>query len=184
MNKTLLSTALVATLGALAFMPAAKAATAIDGTININGQVVASTCTVSVNGGSNTGTVTLKPAPVASLSAAANTYGDMPFTIGVTGCDASLNGKTVTPFWSGANINANGRLNNTTGTATNVNVQLMNGDDATAINLSGAEGNQGTTGVAVASGAATMTYYARYYATGAATAGSVTSSVNYTLIYQ
>jgi len=183
MNKTLLSATLVAALGVVAFVPAAHAATAIDGTITINGQVVAATCTVAVNGGAANGAVTLKPAPTSSLAAAAATYGDMPFTVGVTGCDASLNGKTVTPYWSGSNINANGRLNNT-GTATNVNLQLLNSDDSTAITLNGAEGSQGTTGVAVNSGAATMTYYARYYATGAATAGLVSSTVNYTLIYQ
>lgn len=183
MTKTLLSTAFVAVLGAVAFVPAAKAATAIDGTITINGQVVAASCTVAVNGGAANGTVVLKPAPTSALASAAATYGDMPFTIGVTGCDASLNGKTVTPYWSGTNINGNGRLTST-GTATNVDLQLMNGNDTTAITLNGAEGGQGTTGTTVASGAATMTYYARYYATGAATAGTVSSTVNYTLIYQ
>ena len=183
MKKTLLSATLVAALGALAFVPAVQAATAIDGTITINGQVVAATCTVAVNGGTANGTVTLKPAPTSALNAAAATYGDMPFTIGVTGCDASLNGKTVTPFWSGTNINGNNRLNNT-GTATKVDLQLLNSDDTATINLSGGENNQATTGVAVASGAATMTYYARYYATGAATPGTVSSTVNYTLIYQ
>lgn len=183
MNKLLLTSALVASLGALAIMPSAHAATATDGTINISGQVVATTCTVAVNGGSANGTVALKPAPTSALNAAAATYGDMPFTIGVTGCDSSLNGKTVTPYWSGTNINSAGRLNNT-GLATKVDLQLLNSDDTTAITLNGGEGNQGTTGVAVASGAATMTYYARYYATGTATAGTVSSSVNYTLIYQ
>lgn len=183
MTKTLLSTAFVAALGAVAFLPSAQAATAIDGTITINGQVVAATCTVAVNGGAANGTVTLKPAPTSALNAAAATYGDMPFTIGVTGCDSSLNGKTVTPYWSGTNINGNGRLSST-GTATKVDLQLLNNDDSTAIALNGAEGSQGTAGVAVASGAATMTYYARYYATGAATAGTVSSTVNYTLIYQ
>ena len=189
MNKTLLSAALVATLGALAVVPAAKAApatgngTAIDGTITINGQVVANTCTVAVNGGSNTGTVALKPAPTSALATTGSTYGDMPFTIAVTGCDSSLNGKSVLPYWSGAQVNSNGRLRNT-GTATNVDLQLLNQDDLTPIALNAPEGGQGTTGATVASGAATMTYYARYYATGAATAGPVTSTVNYTLIYQ
>lgn len=183
MSKTLLSTALVAALGAIAFIPAAQAATATDGTITINGQVVATSCAVAVNGGGSNGTVTLKPAPTSMLATTGSTYGDMPFTIAVTGCDASLNGKTVTPFWSGTNINSNGRLKNT-GTATNVDLQLLNSDDSTAITLNGPEGGQGTTGTAVASGAATMTYYARYYATGAATAGPVSSTVNYTLIYQ
>jgi major type 1 subunit fimbrin (pilin) len=187
MNKTLLSAALVATLGALAVVPAAKAApatgTAIDGTITINGQVVANTCTVTVNGTNNSGTVTLKPAPTSALASPGSTYGDMPFNIAVTGCDSSLNGKTVLPYWSGTNVNSNGRLNNT-GTATNVDLQLLNQNDSTPIALNAPEGGQGTTGATVASGAATMTYYARYYATGAATAGPVTSTVNYTLIYQ
>ncbi|TAL71277.1 MAG: type 1 fimbrial protein [Rhodanobacter sp.] len=184
MSKSLLSAALVAALGTFAFIPSAQAATAIDGTITINGQVVAATCTVAVNGTSGgNGTVVLKPAPTSALAAAAATYGDMPFTIAVTGCDSSLNGKTVTPYWSGTNVNGSGRLNST-GTANNVNLQLLNSDDSTAIALNGAEGNQGTSSATVASQAATMTYYARYYATGAATAGTVSSTVDYTLIYQ
>ena len=157
MNKTLLSAALVATLGALAVAPAAKAAasgTAIDGTITINGQVVANTCTVTVNGGGNTGTVALKPAPTSALATTGSTYGDMPFNIAVTGCDSSLNGKTVLPYWSGTNVNSNGRLNST-GTAKNVDLQLLNQDDSTPIILNAPEGGQATTGATVASGAAT-----------------------------
>src|SRR3546814_20420494 len=49
MNKTLLSTALVAVVAAIGFAPTAQAAS---GTITISGKVLADTCTVAVNNGS------------------------------------------------------------------------------------------------------------------------------------
>ena len=48
MNKTLLSTALVAVMAATAFAPTAQAANS--GTITFSGKVLADTCVISVNG--------------------------------------------------------------------------------------------------------------------------------------
>ncbi|MGB8419910.1 type 1 fimbrial protein [Paraburkholderia sp.] len=46
-------------------------------------------------------------------------------------------------------------------------------------------GNQlATEGAAITGGAADLKYYARYYATGAATAGTVNTQVQYTMQYQ
>ena len=81
MNKTLLSTALVAVIAATAFVPTAQAANS--GTINFSGTVLADTCTIAVNGGS---TVAL---PTVMTAAFGNTVGTVagatPFTIGLSG---------------------------------------------------------------------------------------------------
>ena len=76
-----------------------------------------------------------------------------------------------------------GRLKNATGSATNVDLQLLTAA-GTAIDLSKAYGSQytGQTGN-IASGVATLEYAVRYYATGAATAGNVASSLTYSVVY-
>ena len=78
---------------------------------------------------------------------------------------------------------ADGNLKNATGTATGVEVQLLNSDFSN-INLAGAAGSQNSAQATLSSGAATLNYYAQYYATAAAGAGSVATSVQFTMLYQ
>lgn len=186
LKHTLLATSLALAAGTLALAPAAFAA---DGTITINGQIVAQTCTVSLNGGANagTGTVTLPPVTTAPFTAAGKTAGAMPFTISVSGCDSTLNGKTMTPFFSGSNIDAaTGYLSQSGGTATNIEVALANSAAGTPFTLNKGEDNQGVTGTAVASGAASASYVAEYIQPAAATptTGTVATSVSFTLVYE
>lgn len=54
---------------------------AVDGTITINGQITDTTCTISVDGGSNDATVTLPTVSSTTLGAAGATAGATPFTI-------------------------------------------------------------------------------------------------------
>lgn len=104
----------------------------------------------------------------------------------VTGCAASnpVGAGTVKAYFEkGANVDANGRLINTaTGGASNVVLQLVDGTGNTPINAGDISQNSGNF-VAISGGNATLPYSVRYYATGAATAGAVTSSVTYSLIY-
>ena len=76
MNKTLLSTALVAILAAAGFAPTAQA---VDGTINITGQVVGQTCQVenTAYGTQATKSVTL-PLVLAPVLGAAGTLPTRP----------------------------------------------------------------------------------------------------------
>lgn len=178
MNKTLLSTALVATLGALAFVPAAQAAST--GIINITGKVIADTCTISVNS-SATSTVTLPTVTTNALSTVGSTAGKIPFTIGLTGCDSNVSGALMS--FSGSNVDTStGNLNNSlTTNNSNVQVQLLN-SSGTAINTN-SQANAPL--IAVANSAGSTTMYAQYKATNAAaTAGLVSTSVNFTLTYQ
>jgi len=180
MKKTLLTAALL-TIGGLAVAPAF----ASDGTITITGKVVANTCAFSVNGGSASNTVQLPVVFTTALNASGNTAGATPFTIKVSGCDPNLT--SVQEQFGGSNINAaDGNLKNIA-TATspqtvagNVEVQLTD-STANAINLNT---NANSPVGALSSGGVTLSYQARYYATGVATAGLVNTSVTYTTQYQ
>jgi P pilus assembly protein, pilin FimA len=188
MNKTLLSAALIAGFGFAAFAPqTARAATqnpTPDGTITITGQVVAQTCKVDGNsyGTSDNVAVTLPSVLTTQLASSGQVAQKTPFAINVTGCDPALS--NVQTFFSGTNIDTTtGNLSNT-GSASNVQVQLLNSTSA-AMTLNGASAiAQNSPVVTLSSGAATLNYYAQYYATGATGAGAVNTSVAFTLIYQ
>lgn len=178
MKKTLLSAVMIASFGVAAIAP--QSALASDGTITINGQINAATCTVAVTGTSGS-TVTLPTVATSVLGAAGNTAGQTAFSIGLTGCSSGVT-KAATFFEAGPNVNAAGRLNNS-GVATNVNVQLVNSDGTTPIVIGTAAPSTGVGSFAVTSGAATLNYFARYYATGAAGAGTVATSVTFSMVY-
>lgn len=182
MTKTLLSTALVAVLGAVAFLPAARAATVNTGTININGKVLQDTCTVTVNGGAGN-TVTLTPVMTSSLTASGTKAGATAFTLNLSGCDANAT-KAQLSFITGTNNVADGNLKNATGAsyASNVEVQLLaGGTSGSAINV-GNDTNAPL--VTLSSGSGSTNMAAQYYATGAATAGLVSTSASITFTYQ
>ncbi|GGA26430.1 fimbrial protein [Dyella nitratireducens] len=184
MKKIVLSAALAATFGAAALFSTSVAAS--DGTITITGKVVANTCSFSVNGGSASSTVQLPVVFTTALNAAGAVAGNTPFTIKVSGCDPNLT--SVQEQFGGSNINAtDGNLKNIA-TATspqtvagNVEVQLLNGTTNTVINLN--NNNASPVGT-LSSGGVTLNYQAQYYATAAATAGLVNTTVTYTTQYQ
>ena len=195
MNKTLLSATLVAALGTVAFVPVALAASngqgpiynsSPDGTLTINGQVLAQSCKVDGNavGTSDAKIVTLPDQWQSALAASGNVAGATPFSIVITNCDLALS--TVQTYFSGGTLDATTHnLQNTSGAgyATNVEVQLLDGQNANAaINLNSPNTTQTAT-TPLTSGGATLNYQARYYATGAATAGSVKTTTNFTMIY-
>lgn len=176
-TKLLLATALVAGFATFG----ANTARATDGTINITGNVTASTC--KINGANSPATiaVTLPTVPTTSLAAAAAVAGRTPFAINLSGCGSLT--KATTFFEPGPTVMADGNLKNATGSATGVEVQLLN-NDFSAINLSGAAGSQNSAQATLTSGAGTLNYYAQYYATAAAGAGTVNTSVQFTMSYQ
>lgn len=170
------------TLGLLLSAAQVNAAEASDGTIDFTGKIESQTCTVSVNGGSNTETVTLPPVATGLLQGSGQTAGDTRFTIALSGCKTK-DGKVYAYFEQTADVNTNGRLTNS-GSAKNVDLQLLT--------KNGSEINAGSTeqisvnpsySETLADGAATLTYIVRYYATAAAEAGDVASAVNYSISY-
>lgn len=179
------------TLSALLLTVLASSATyAVDGTITFNGTLVNSTCSATIGSGSTTsGTVTLPTSNIVNLAASGAVSGLTAYKIVLTGSGCSTSSGIATPYFepSVANINTSGRLINT-GTATNVDIQLLNSVQ-TVINLSADASSQTTSTVTTGtntSNTATYTYpyYAQYYATAATTAGTVIGKVDYSLIYK
>lgn len=150
--------------------------------------VSAPACTVS--SASKNISVSLPSVQASALSSSGQTAGSTPFNIALTGCPSGV--KSVTAYFnSSANVDTNtGNLINN-GTAKNVEVQLLNGPGSTTasafspILLTGAQATAQNSGqfAVNASGAATMNYYAQYIATAAAAAGSVNTSVTFTIAY-
>ncbi len=166
---------------------ASLGAHAADGTITITGTVTESTC--SINGsvaGSGAGrTIVLKPVTAGSLARSGATAGtsipaDLAFKL--TGCTSGT--KVIANFENGTTVDqSTGNLKNN-GTAKNVEIQLLNAG-MNPINITTNSNNQlATDGVAIIGGSANLQYYARYFATGKATAGTVDTSVQYTMQYQ
>ena len=118
---------------------------AVDGTITINGQITDTTCTISVDGGSNDATVTLPTVSSTTLGAAGATAGATPFTISLSNCSGTSLNTASTYFEPGAYVDSTtGRLNIDSAAAdaaTNVQVQLLNADrDAIVAGASVANG--------------------------------------------
>ncbi|MGQ8773425.1 fimbrial protein [Serratia sp. NA_112.1] len=172
----------VSTVGISSF-----AAQAADGTITFNGKVTDQTCTISTPGGKDF-TVTLPTVSASTLATQNSTAGRTPFAINLTQCSR---GQVATYFEPGATVDFNsGRLNNQarTDAATNVQIQLLGSNNQflpiLAAGANGAQQNSQWVTVANDAGSANLNYYAEYFATSAAGAGDVTSSVQYTIIYQ
>lgn len=158
---------------------AANMAMAVE-TITFQGEVLANSCIVQVNGQASP-TVTLPTVGTADLNAAVGkTAGATPFTVDLTGCDTTADDvqvRFVAHTEAGANLGLD-----TSSTATNVVVQLLEGyAGGTAIDFSG--GVAVTSTKTTASGAASFPLTAQYYSTDTVTAGTVIAIANYEVIY-
>jgi len=171
---------------------------ASDGTITFTGAVTANTCTVNVNGsGSNNATVVL---PIVDTSALTNASGPLQtaagtfFNMAVSACTAThldIGGAAPTTvqiyFEAGPNVDeaTSGLIN---GGTSHVEVNLYNASNSTVVGTKihpGTNTNQPST-LAIGAGG-TQWFYAAYSTAGAnaaATAGTVSTSVTYSLIYQ
>lgn len=176
-------------LSAIAFIVGfafASHALAADGTITINGKITDTTCTVSVDNGSASATVTLPTISATALPSANATAGTTPFNISLKDCSGTAL-KASTYFEAGAFTDAaTGRLNIDTaaGAASNVQVQLLNANREAIIAGASQAAGQNDIAVDISSGSATLNYFAQYYATGAVGAGAVTTQVDYTITYE
>ena len=165
------------------------AAQAADGKVTFNGEVIDNTCTVK----NKDKTVTLPTVQRSALSSSGETAGVVPFTIDLTSCTPGTDVSVY--FEKDQFVSTEGRLKNTLSDGTeaeNVDVELLN-TRFTAINLAesptiaadGTVARPSVIPVAVAEqdGSASLPFYARYYATDAATAGKVATYVNFTVVY-
>lgn len=175
----------------------ASVAFAVDGTITFNGLLVDSTCTPTVSGGGAPGTapdaiVTLPTLNISALNAINKTAGLTAFSISLDGGSSASDGcvissptsKTATPYFEPemSKVNTDGRVINT-GSATNVDIEILD-QGQTAINLSHDATTQLTAVGTVNGSKHAYNYFARYFATGATTAGPVTGTVSYSIIYK
>lgn len=172
-----------AILASFLLIASAGSAEAADGTITFTGSLTDATCVVKVNNTSASGTVGLPAISKASLTSSGVVAGATAFTLNLTGCTT---GKTINAYFeAGSTVDSStGNLVNG-GTASNVQVQLLtNSGVPIAIGTSGQATSAGvamTSSPSVTGG--TLYYIAQYYATGATTSGSVTTSVTYSLTY-
>ena len=167
-------------LATSAIILGSAAAHAADGTITITGQITDRTCTVDSK--SKDLAVVLPTVSAVSL-APGQTAGRTPFTINLTDCSE---GKVATYFEPGTSVDFNsGRLNNVSGDAKNVQIQLLGDNNEFIPVLGKAVGTQlNSQEVSVsAGGSAALNYYAEYYAKDKTTAGDVKTSVKYTIVY-
>ncbi len=191
--------ALLCTLGTLC-----TNAHAASGTITFNGSVTSETCapTMSAVGsvdGKQDFAVKLPSVSAADLKTNGAAAGAVGFSVSVSNC-SSASGKVTTFFEGGPAVDMqSGRLNNMTtaeaGGARNVQIELLNASDNTAIHAGADKSNQNAQWVSLTPTApsgsakpvskATMNYIARYRANGSeVTSGLVTSKVTYSMSWQ
>lgn len=152
---------------------------AADGQISFTGNIQTSTCAINSGNGTNF-TVTLPTVSTSTLGTAGAAAGRTAFQIFLSGCASNTAAHAY--FQPGANVGTAGRLKTSNA---NVDIRLINADATTIIDTSAADGLQSSTPVTTdGTGAATLKYFAEYYANAAGvTAGAVTSSVLYTIVY-
>ncbi|HBE9082937.1 fimbrial protein [Serratia fonticola] len=170
-------------LAAVIGMTFAGSALAADGTITINGTITDTTCDISVNNQSKDATVTLPTVSTSALASPGATAGTTTFAIVLNNCAGATLNTASTFFEAGDYVEqSSGRLNNSaSGTATGVQVELLNANQSKI--MAGSDFNQGDIATDISSGSGVMNYFARYYAKGAVTPGTVNTQVDYTIIY-
>jgi major type 1 subunit fimbrin (pilin) len=189
MQKRILSAAAIISMSLIAL--ASMNARAADGTVTVNGAVTDTTCSINgiASGSPADVTATLPTVSAASLASAGATAGTSnigDIKLVLSGCSDTAT-KAIARFENGTTVDqTTGNLvnNASASPAGNVQVRLLNAD-MQPINILTHENNDvAANGATISGGAATLNYFAQYYATGAATPGSVASSVQYSMQYQ
>lgn len=180
MKKLALVASLAVVLGSVSLAQAAST-----GTITFNGELTANTCDVQVDGQTADALVILPTIETAQLQAQNLTAGRTAFNMALSNCIGTLT-TASTFFEAGTTVDlVTGHLNNS-GTATNVSLQLRDGSSASQAVIKAGDTSQvnGNTYVDVTTGTANLPYAVEYYANGPTTAGTVISSVVYSIQYK
>jgi len=167
-----------------------QSAFASDGTINFEGQLLDSTCTVNVNGtvGPAAATVTLPKVSAAQLKTAGTIAGQTGFNITLSACSGTTT-KAAAFFEAGANVDplTHNLKNNdkTKDGAQNVQLQLVDANNGQVIKAGDFSQVANTSKVTKdASGGAVLPYAVQYISTGVAAAGLVKGAVTYSITYE
>jgi len=170
---------------AFLLMAAPSLVFAAGNTISFRGQVSDQTCQISVDGASSA-LVLLPTVAKSVLSSDGKVAGETPFTVSVSGCSASSSTSVpVKTTFAVSSSTSGGNIVNV-GSATNVSLQLLDKSGGNAVRLVGGAPSS-VSGLVLPSGSggtASQVFAVRYVAEGgAATAGSVIGSVQYSLDY-
>lgn len=186
MKNTAVSLSLFVALG----MTAVSAQASSTGTITFNGELTDTTCKVDIDGQGADATVVLPAVSVNELAATGETAGRTSFNMNLSECVVGTEGghsKVSAFFQAGSTVDlSTGRLLNVSGTATKVNLRLLDAsNNFAAINIGNTDQVTGTAYVDIdTDGTALLPYAVEYYATAQTTPGTVTSSVVYNLQYK
>ncbi|AKE59669.1 fimbrial protein [Citrobacter farmeri] len=187
MNKYLLASV-------IALSVSSGIAQAADGTITFNGLVTSSACTAiasvtaDTTGTPGTAVLTLPNVSTATLNAAAGTYaGQTPFSIQLTGCEATVALSNVRALFTTTGATGGAITNTATApVAANVAIAIMQQNGTTQIDVNG--GSASDPGVALPAsgspGPVTLNYKAAYksLSTGV-TSGNVTGVADFVISY-
>lgn len=173
----------IACVASLVFLGAQQAKAISSNTITFQGEVTTETCSVAINGNAASPVILMPTVSTRDLNAAGQTNGQTSFTVGVTGCtgDPTMDTKISTVF-VGNSVSSNGNLTNT-GTAKNVEVQIVS-PDKNVVDLTRGYTGSGDLTLKPGETSASVDYTAQYYATGAPTAGTVKAALQYAVTYQ
>ncbi|EHE2154154.1 type 1 fimbrial protein [Salmonella enterica] len=165
------------------FLVSSSAMAVSDNTITFQGEVTDETCSVVINGNQAKPVVLLPTVSTKELTDQGKTAGSVTFDIGLSGCTGSK-GKTtkISTVFVGNQVTSNGNLGNT-GSAKNVEVQLLDTSD-NPINLTGGFTGDGDLQLEPNASEASATYTAQYYSTGKAEAGTVAATLQYAVSYK
>lgn len=160
---------------------------AADGNIWIKGSLFLQTCTISVGGvvSPAIATVTLPTVSDSLLNAAGKITGRTDFEIELSKCTGNANTAAVF-FESGVDVDSYSGLLINRGTAINVRLQLLQNGAFGNVTIRAGDSQQLDDAYRepMSAGKAMLPYAVQYIATGITDAGSVRSSVTYTVIYQ
>ncbi len=152
------------------------------GTVHFKGEIVNAAC--AVDAGSIDQTVQLGQVRSAKLAAEGNTSSAVGFNIQLDDCDTTVATQASVAFTGtavdGANPTVLALQGSASGGATNVGVQILD-NTGTALELDGATFSSATT---LSDGTNIIPFQARYYATGAATAGTANADATFKVQYQ
>lgn len=162
-------------------------------TVTFQGEVTSQTCSVEINGQTNS--VVLLPTVAltdfGSTLAAGQTAGLTPFSISVTGCTAGATApQNISAQFLGYGVESNtgvlGNTNTGSDAASGFGIQLLSdstGASGTEVLLNGVTSVSGLV-LSVGETSASHEFGARYYSLGATgTAGKITAVAEYTLSY-
>ncbi|MEL4013220.1 type 1 fimbrial major subunit FimA [Dryocola clanedunensis] len=182
MKINVLALSLVSSLSLFSLASNAYTTTVNGGAIHFKGEVVNAAC--AIDAGSADQTIQLGQVRSARLATAGSNSSAVGFKIQLNDCDTTVSTKAAVAFTGVAVSSAYDTVlalqSSAAGSAGNVGVQILDGQGV-ALKLDGATFSNPVT---LNDGTSILPFQARYYATGAATAGTANADATFKVQYQ